>query len=152
MTTGNQNPSGCLLSCLTFFCLRILVTHCHVWSSSVYGFWLPVVMFDLLLFTDSGYPLSCLTFFGLRILVTRCHVWPSSVYGFWLPVVMSDLLRFTDSGYPLSCLTFFGLRILVTRCRSDMTTGNQNPYTEEGQTWQRVTRIRKPKKLKHDNE
>ena len=98
------------LCCLTFFDLQILITplvsfsHCVVWPSSVYRFWLPlwyllaIVLSDRLRFTDSDYlfgifwPLCCLTFFDLQILITplvsvdHCVVWPSSIYRFWLPL------------------------------------------------------------------
>ena len=98
------------LCCLTFFDLQILITplvsfsHCVVWPSSVYWFWLPlwyllaIVLSDRLRFTDSDYlfgifwPLCCLTFFDLQILITplvsvdHCVVWPSSNYRFWLPL------------------------------------------------------------------
>jgi hypothetical protein len=61
------------LYCLFFFDIRILITlwyiqtfgHCIVFSSSIYGFWLPfgtfkllaIVLSFLLRYTDSDYPL-----------------------------------------------------------------------------------------------
>ena len=138
------------LCCLFFFEILILITtlvsfsHCVVWPSSIYRFWLPlcyllaIVLSDLLRFTDSDYtfgifwPLCCLTFFDLHIMITflvsfgHCVVWPSSIYRFWLhlwyllAIVLSDLLRFTDSNYlfgicwPLCCHTVFELQILIT--------------------------------------
>ena len=150
--TDSDYPFGIFwpLCCLFFFDLRILITplvsfgHYVVCSSSIYGFWLPlwyllaIVLYVLLLFTDSDYPfgifwpLCCLFFFDLRILITplvsfgHYVVCSSSIYGFWLPlwyllaIMLSVLLRFTDSDYPfgifwpLCCLFFFDLRILIT--------------------------------------
>jgi hypothetical protein len=86
------------LRCLDFFYLRILVTtlvsflHCVVWTSSIYGFWLPlwylfsIALSVLLRFKDSGYhfgifsPLRCLYFLDLRILITTLVSSSSSCY------------------------------------------------------------------------
>ena len=124
------------LCCLFFFFyVRLLITslvsfgHCVVcFSSSMYGFWLPlwyllviVLSVLLLLCTASDYffgifwPLCCLFFFYVRLLITslesfgHCVVCSSSMYGFWLPlwyllaIVLSVLLLCTASDY------FFGI-------------------------------------------
>ena len=75
------------LCCLFFFDIRILIAplvsfgHCVVYSSSIYGFWLPlwyllaIVLSILLRYTDSDcpcgifWPLCCLFFFDIRILI-----------------------------------------------------------------------------------
>jgi hypothetical protein len=134
--------------CCLFFYLRILMIplvsfgHCVVCSSSIYGFWwslwylLAIVLYVLLLFTDSDYPfgilwpLCCLLFFYLRIIIIplvsfgHCVVCSSSIYGFWLSLwyllaIVLSVLLFTDSVYPfgifwpLCFLFFFYLRILI---------------------------------------
>ena len=110
-------------------------------SSLIYGFWLPLVLFfDLRLLVT---PCSLLWF---TLLVTPCSLlWFTAsgyplfsflIYGFWLPLVLFFDLRllvtscslfwFTASGYPLfssliygfwlPLILFFDLRLLVTPC------------------------------------
>ena len=91
----------CFVDCCLSFC-TFSFAHCVVCSSSIYGFWLPllyllsIVLSVLLRYTDSDYlcciicPLCCLFFSDIRILITsvvsfvHCVVCSSSIYGFWL--------------------------------------------------------------------
>ena len=103
------------LCCLSFFDLRLLICHCVVCPSSIYGFWLAIVLSVLLRITASDWSLYCLSFFDLRLLIDHCIVCPSSIYGFWLAIVFSLLLRFTASDWSLCCLSF-DLRLLIGHC------------------------------------
>ena len=118
------------LYCLFFVDLLILITplvsfsHCIVYSSSIYWFWLhlwyllTIVLSVLRRFTDSDYPfgifwpLYCLFFVDLLILITplvsfgHCIFCPSLIYWFWLPlwyllaIVLSVFRRFTNADCP----------------------------------------------------
>jgi hypothetical protein len=139
------NDSGCPfgvfkllfwpLCCLFVFDIKILTIplvssnssfdHCVVWSSSIYGFWLPlwclqtlpltIVLSVRLRYKDSDYPfgvfklffwpLCCLFIFDIWILTTplvssnssfdHCVVCSSSIYGFWLPLWCLQTLLLT---------------------------------------------------------
>ena len=99
--------------------------HCVVWSSSIYGFWLPlwclqtlpltIVLSVPLRYNDSGcpfgvfklvfWPLCCLFVFDIKILTIplvssnssfdHCVVCSSSIYGFWLPLWCLQTLLLT---------------------------------------------------------
>ena len=118
------------LYCLFFVDLLILITplvsfsHCIVYSSSIYWFWLhlwyllTIVLSVLRRFTDSDYPfgifwpLYCLFFVDLLILITplvsfgHCIFCSSLIYWFWLPlwyllaIVLSVFRRFTNADCP----------------------------------------------------
>jgi hypothetical protein len=108
------------LCCLSFFDLRFLIGHCVV-CSSIYGFWLAIVLSVLLRFTASDWSLCCLSFFDLRLLIGHCVFSPSSIYRFWLVIVLS-VLRFTASDCPLCCLSF-DLRLLIVHFVSSIFSG-----------------------------
>ena len=129
--TASDYPFGICwpLYCVSFFHLRLLITplvsvdHCIVYSSSIYGFWLPlwylltIVLCILLPFTASDYtfgicwPLYCVSYFHLRLLITplvsvdHCIVYPSSIYASDYPFGIC---------WPLYCVSFFHLRLLIT--------------------------------------
>jgi hypothetical protein len=82
--------------------------HCIVCLSSIYAFWLPLLIYA----------------FWLPLLIYAFWL-PVLIYSFWLPlcyllaIVLSVFLRFTPSDcpfaifWPLYCLSFFDLRLLI---------------------------------------
>ena len=112
--------------CLSFFCIRLLITpllpsnflsFVSKWSSSVYGFWLPLCYLqtfcpswvsDLLLYTASDYPFAIFKPSVLREWVSDLLLYTASDYPFAIfkPSVLrewvSDILLYTASDYPFA--------------------------------------------------
>jgi hypothetical protein len=124
--------------CLSFFCIRLLITpllpsnflsFVSKWSSSVYGFWLPLCYLQT--FCPSWVSKWSSSVYGfwlpLCYLQTFCPSWVSkwysSVYGFWLPLCylqtfcpswVSDILLYTASDYPFAIFKLSVLREWVS--------------------------------------
>jgi hypothetical protein len=118
---GNQNPY------MSFFNIQILITplvsvgHFVVCPSSIYRFWLPLMVKRYQRGNQNPYieeeqttQWSKDTKGVIRICILKLPLW------YLLTIALSVLLQYTDSNYPfgifwsLCCLFFFNIQILIT--------------------------------------